>query len=350
MTAPCDSPGDWDPLGGNLIFLLSPPRSGSTMLQLMMESHSGVHGLPEPRILIQLKYLGYYDAPSKAGYDTVNMALGFREFVEALPDGESAYLQACREYANTLYRQAMTHADGARYFVDKTPPYVLEWQFITKLYPAAKYVVLVRHPMAIVHSMADYSFMGNYEQMAREHPILPDYVPAIAQFVRDAEVAKIVVRYEDIVSDPQQHAGVLMDFLGLPMEPGVVEYGSKKHKKGSLGDPVRAHASSRPDDASVARWVQALAKGGANRRAAERLIDRLSPGDLAAWGYPKDEIFAPLADSASHAAAPSRAGGRMLGYRLKRRVFFLLRRLARTRLFAALLQRIRYYCDVILRH
>lgn len=319
------------------------------MLQLMLESHSRIHGMPEPRVLVQLKYLGYYAAPAKANYDTVNMALGFREFVDALPDGEHTYLHACREYANTLYRKALTTVSNARYFIDKTPPYVLEWPFITKLYPAAKYIALVRHPIAIVHSMANYSFMGNYELMAREHPILPNYVPAMARFIRDANVSKTVVRYEDIATDPDHHASRLVEFLDLSMEQAVVDYGSKKHKQGSLGDPVRAHALARPDDASVARWVHALAGDSDGLRAVRRLIDGLDPEDLDSWGYPKDRLFDALSRAGSNVARTGGSAGRLLGYRIKRRVFFLLRWLARNRLAAAMFERLRYYCDVILR-
>lgn len=340
---------EWDPLGGNLILLLSPPRSGSTMLQLMLESHTRIHGLPEPRVLVQLKYLGYYDAPTKAAYDPVNMALGFREFVNCLPDGEDTYLRACREYANTLYRQALTAAPAARYFVDKTPPYALEWHFVVKLFPSAKYVVLLRHPLAIVHSMADYSFMGNYELMAREHPILPDYVPAIAGFLRDAPVDKIPVRYEDLAMEPDLHARRLMQFLDLPMEPAVIEYGGRPHVKGSQGDPMRAHKSSRPDDASVTRWVGAIARDGAKLRVAQRLVEQLAPEDLQMWGYPKDHLLDPLTRAAPSAAGRAPLPGRLHTHRIKRRVFFALRRLARNRFFGALLRRIRYYCDVLLR-
>ena len=71
-----------------LLFLISPPRSGSTMLQRMLASHSQIHTHPEPHLLTPLHYLGYYATVDAAPYDHVNAARALREFTEELPGGE----------------------------------------------------------------------------------------------------------------------------------------------------------------------------------------------------------------------------------------------------------------------
>ena len=212
----------WDSMGGNLIFVFSPPRSGSTMLQLMLDSHSQVAAAPEPHVLVPLRYAGYYGQPQKADYDTVNVSLAIREFVDRLPGGEQDYLSACRAYAGTMYEKTMATKPTARYFVEKTPPNVLEWPFVVKVFPAARYVVLVRHPLAVFHSVAETFFAGDYQLARRESDVLQQYVPRIAGFIREAPVEKMTVAYERLAQSPEPEARGILEMLGLEFEPAVV--------------------------------------------------------------------------------------------------------------------------------
>ena len=66
--------------------------------------------------------------------------------------GEEDYLDALRAYANTLYQRVLPSPD--LHFLDKTPENVRFWPFLLKLFPHARYIVLTRHPAAIMHSVA----------------------------------------------------------------------------------------------------------------------------------------------------------------------------------------------------
>src|SRR5689334_24025917 len=101
----------------DLVILVGPPRSGSTLLQRMIGSHSLVHTHPEPHLLTPLAYLGYYDTVSAAPYDHVNAAQALREFCEDLPRREEDYLDALRAYASTLYERVL-QPTGKRMFLD----------------------------------------------------------------------------------------------------------------------------------------------------------------------------------------------------------------------------------------
>ena len=45
----------------NLLFVIGPPRSGSTLLMRMLSSHSAIYSRAEPHLLTPLAHLGYYD-------------------------------------------------------------------------------------------------------------------------------------------------------------------------------------------------------------------------------------------------------------------------------------------------
>ena len=153
---------DMDAIHEKLIFIVSSPRSGSTLLQRMVASHSKIHTHPEPHLITPLSYLGFYDTVDKAPYDHINAAQAMREFVEELPQGEEDYLDALRAYASTIYGRVLGPT-GKEYFLDKTPAYALVLPFLTKLYPDAKYIVLTRHPLSILHSYVHSFFGGDYK-------------------------------------------------------------------------------------------------------------------------------------------------------------------------------------------
>ena len=77
-----------------VIFVIGPPRSGSTLLARMIGAHSLIYGRPEPHLLTPLAHLGYYAKVDKAPYDAVLAAEAQHDFVRDLPRGEQDYIDA----------------------------------------------------------------------------------------------------------------------------------------------------------------------------------------------------------------------------------------------------------------
>ena len=117
-----------------LIFVIGSPRSGSTLLQRMLSSHSSIFSCPEPHIITPLAHLGYYETVEKAPYDHLRAVDAIRDFVSELPEGEEDYLDACRAYTDSLYSRRL-QTSSKSLFLDKTPAYALVLDFLTKLYP-----------------------------------------------------------------------------------------------------------------------------------------------------------------------------------------------------------------------
>lgn len=328
-----------------LIFVISPPRAGSTLLQRMLGSHSQVFTHPEPHLVTPLAYLGYYDKVEKSRYDHINSAEAMKLFVSHLPGGETDYYDALRAYSDTLYGRMLATSDKTR-FLDKTPAYALVLPFLAKLYPGAKYVVLTRHPLAVLSSYAESFFDGSYERAQAFNPILERYVPAMADFIRKKPVDLIQVEYETLVASPESELARIFGFLGLPNEPGAVKYGDKfDASKSGPGDPINVGRHDRPVTASVEKWAAELAHDEAKRRIAEETIARLSDADLETWKHPRSDLFEPL----TRAGVKPRQKRVLNRYTIERRIFLALRENIHERPHGKLLQRLRYYCDVLLR-
>ncbi len=331
-----------------LIFVISPPRSGSTLLQRLLGSHTEIMTHPEPHLITPMAYLGYYDRVEKAPYDHINAAEALKTFVSHLPQQEEDYLDALRAYSDTMYARLLD-TKGKRYFLDKTPAYALVAPFLTKLYPGAHYIVLTRHPLAIFSSYANSFFEGDWQAAYHFNPIVEKYVRAIAQLLRDQPQHLHHVRYESLVEEPEKHVSQMFAFLGLDQQLNAVNYGAnfQSETKG-MGDPTGVHKHQRPVTDSVEAWVSEVAGDETRRRLAERMLQGVDPVDLQMWGYTYDSAMAPIHYHAG-AALSVRPRTPLNWYTFQRKVLMGLRKNVHNRPHGKLLKKVKYYCDVILR-
>lgn len=181
----------------------------------------------------------------------------------SLPSGsklpEEDYLDALRAYADTMYGRMLDTAEGKQFFLDKTPAYALVLPFLTKLYPNAKYVVLTRHPLAILTSYVNSFFDGEWEVAQSHNPILERYVPALAKMVRDKPVPLAHLRYEEFVANPEAGFRTICDYLGVEFEASAIDYQESGKSFEGLGDPTGVHQHDRPVTSSVGSWAGEIA-------------------------------------------------------------------------------------------
>lgn len=327
-----------------LIFLIGSPRSGTTMLQRVLGSHSEIHTHPEPHLMTPLAHMGYFHNVDAAPYDHINAAKAMREFVQELPGKEDDYVEALRSFAGVLYGRMLETTPKSR-FLDKTPAYALVADFVARVYPGASFITLTRHPLAILSSYANSFFDGDYRAAYAFNPILDRYVPAIANFIRTTSASNVHVRYEDVVADPEASMRTLCEHMGLEFEPDAVDYGQHRHIKKSFGDP-NVDAQSRPVTASVAKWAAELSGAPETLAFARGIVDGLDPADLETWGYPADNFWAALDDV--EGAAPAKE--RVNAYRMQRKLLLKMRRtISDHNRVGSVVRGVRYYCDVLLR-
>jgi hypothetical protein len=337
-----------DRMEGRLIFLVGAPRSGTTLLARMLAAHSAIHGRAEPHLVTPIAHLGYFGSVQKAPYDPFNVEQAIKEVVADIPRGEAGYLDALRAYTDSIYGQLMDAVPpGKRFFLDKTPAYALVLPFLVKLYPGAKYVVLTRHPLAVLSSYAESFFDGDYEVALAHNPILQRYVPALARMVRERPVPLAWVRYEDLVKEPAAHFRRICEYLELPFEEGAIAYGETGESFKGLGDPTGVQTHSRPVTSSVSKWAADIANNPPVLTLVSRVLDELPDEDLAFLGYPKAEIAAKL-EAAKGAPVPVRSKG-PLRYRLERKLLVALRRNIHQNALGRVLGRLKFALDVLLR-
>jgi hypothetical protein len=334
-----------------LLFVISPPRAGSTLLQKMLGSHAEIYTHPEPHLITPLAYLGYHDRVEKAPYDHINAAEAIRDFVNALPGGEQDYFDALRAYTDTIYGRMLSKSDR-RYFLDKTPAYGLILPFLRKLYPDARYVVLTRHPLAVMSSYANSFFDGDWHAAHAYNPVVERYVASMATFLRQPPTHLHHVGYEALATDPAPELARIFAFLGLADDPQAVNYGERyagetHSTRAGSGDPIGVGQHTRPVATSIEKWVDELRSDTEKLALAHQIVARLAPDDLRTWGYDPDTLFQPI-DAATGAPA-AYAKPKLNSFILQRKIMLALKKNIDTRPHGKLLKRVRYYCDVLLR-
>ena len=326
-----------------LVFVIGAPRSGSTLLTRMLGAHSQLVARPEPHLMTPLAHLGLFDRVDRAPYDAVQSARSLRTFVDDMPGGQAAYLDALRTFASTLYANHLGDRTEAL-FVDKTPAYALVLPFLESLYPAAKYIVLTRNPLAIWDSYAASFFGGDYESAQAFNPILERYVPALADFLRREAVPMLHIRYEDLVAEPEARLADLHGFLGIEHEAETVEYGDHQLEGKGLGDPLGVQRNKRPVTASLDKWKEGAAEGD-NAAFLRARLAALDPADLRTLGYESAE----LSDELAAVGTGRRTPPGWNRYLAQRKVLLTLRRDIDKRAHGRWIRAVRDVCEVLLR-
>lgn len=308
-------------------FVLSLPRSGSTLVQRVLASHPDVSSRAEPWLLLPALYALRPDGVF-AEYDHATARHGLTEFLDGLPGGPAGYARALRGMATELYTEAAE--PGARVFVDKTPRYALVAHELATAFPDAPIVVLWRNPLAVAASMVETWNAGRWSV----HKYKVDLVTGLARLVdlvRDRPDRVHAVRYEDLLgAEREAHWRALFEHLGVDFEPKVLEAGAAHQLAGSLGDPTSrryADLSTEP----LTKWTRTFATP-VRRAWARRYLAWIGSERLALMGYASDALLEALRGAPSASAATNLADGWFTAYGVAHHVFELKQLRAKARL------------------
>jgi tetratricopeptide (TPR) repeat protein len=195
------------------IFILGRPRSGSTLIEQILASHSKVEGTAElPYITALAGALGEKEGPVPYG----------TAYVKVLERLTPADFTAMGE---DYIRDTRVHRKTERaFFIDKKPANFSHVGLIHLMLPNAKIIDARRHPCASALSMfKTYSSKGRL-RLAELGLFYRDYVELMAHFDRVAPGRIHRVIYENVVADAEGETRRLLDYLGLPFEESCLRF------------------------------------------------------------------------------------------------------------------------------
>jgi tetratricopeptide (TPR) repeat protein len=197
------------------IFVVGLPRSGSTLLEQILASHSLVEGTMELSDIIALvrQLSGRKKQSDPSRYPEVLATLGAEQ------------LRALGE--QYLARTRIQRKTAAPFFIDKMPNNFAHVGFINLILPNARIIDARRHPLACCfsgfkqHFARGQNFSYSLEEIGRYYR---DYVELMAHF--DAVLPGRVHRvfYEALVDDTEAEVRRLLGYCGLPFEAQCLEF------------------------------------------------------------------------------------------------------------------------------
>jgi tetratricopeptide (TPR) repeat protein len=200
-----------------VIFIIGLPRSGSTLVEQILASHSLVDGTMElnkiPAIANDLSRA----QNNAAGKPLLPLASMSKKELKVLA-------QSYLDFAAPLRQDGL-------YFIDKLPANFLHVGLIKVLFPKAKIIDVRRDPMACGWSIYKQFFAGGVsyaydlqdiaehynhytELMEHWHKVLPGQI--------------LTVNYESLINDFEATVGQIVKFCGLTMEPSCLNFHENK--------------------------------------------------------------------------------------------------------------------------
>ena len=280
-------------LGHDLIFVISQPRSGSTLLQRMLSGHSWIQTSAETWLMLHPAY-GLRRTGIRTDYRAGWAVGAVEEFLTHYADGRETWLEGVRAYARTIYGEVLSRNDRRR-FLDKTPRYSMIVPELREIFPEARFVLLLRNPLAVLSSELRTYIKGNWPLLA---DFAPDLLEAPARLVAAREVLGdrlCELHYEKLVKEPAEEIQRLCRHLGLPWEPGLEDYSETPAPRGRYNDPVGVHRHQRPSSDSLETWRE-LGRSAQTRAFALAYLEAIGDDTVREMGYDPATLRAGIED------------------------------------------------------
>lgn len=247
------------------IFIVGFPRSGTTLLEQVLDAHPLLQSMDEQPFLLRAvsevadRGVGY---PAELGKLTV----------QALDDIRAHYWERARKRGRLLPGQRL---------VDKNPLNMVLLPMIRRLFPDARIILAIRHPCDTVLSCFLQHFRSDLALICRDLTTLATaYSRAFDFWYSQWDLLRpssYELRYEQLAGDFAAEVVKLNTFLELPWHEAMLAPGKHARAKGFVSTPSYAQVLEPVSKRSVGRWKH-------YERHFERALPILTPW-IERWGY-----------------------------------------------------------------
>jgi len=246
------------------VFLIGFPRSGTTLLDQILSSHSHISVLEEKENLID----AYTRFPATDD--------GLRE----LENASDAALNGLRQkYWNNVNREIRTNK-STPVIVDKLPLNAIALLHIFKLFPGAKIITALRDPRDCVFSCYQQRFGMNQAMFQfldlKTAAAYYDQVMNIVVKIRDAEVFPMhLIRYENVIKNFADEVKSLIGFLELEWEDSLLDYQATA-KSRHISTPSASQVIQPLYTSSIGKWKHYQEWIGSNFESLDKWVEEWS--------------------------------------------------------------------------
>jgi len=258
------------------IFILSPYRSGSTLLRVVLGGHPKVFAPPELELLAFDTLQQRKDAFAGRYSFWREGAVRALMQVKSIAAKEAIAMMAELEASQTTTQQFYRLLQGDRILVDKTPSYTLNIETLQRAesyFDNPLYIHLLRHPYGVIRSCEEIKLEQVF--LVEEHPFSGRELGELVWLLAHQNIIKFLrqvpperqyqISFEDLVRQPQSTVENLCNFLGVEFHPEMLEPYKEKQQRMTdgltdmsrmVGD-VKFHQHQGIDPQVAESWQQA---------------------------------------------------------------------------------------------
>lgn len=235
---PADPKSDGD--AASPVFLVGFPRSGTTLLDTMLMGHPSVRVLEEkPPLTHTERSIGAIDRLASLSADDI------------------------RNARNQYWDEVDSYIDraGSSVIVDKSPLYLNKTAVIHRLFPEARYILALRHPMDVVLSCFVTNFrpnaaMSNFLDLRQAAELYDRSMTSFfaAQDLLNFQIYPVV--YERMIADRDRELRPLFEWLGLDWRDDAVDHLATAAKRGPITTASYAQVHEPLYTRSAGRWTR----------------------------------------------------------------------------------------------
>jgi hypothetical protein len=250
-----------------MVIVLGVPRSGTTLLRVMLDGHPGLFSPPELALAPFQTMRERHDLLKTRFWERGGLRRALIE-LEGLTVDEAKALEASWiDWSTEQVYAYLQERLGERRLVEKDPRLSASPDALRRLdeiVPEARYVWIVRHPGSVIRSLENMPFAevmlqgyakGAPEAWVRGNQTFEDFVATLdpAHWCR--------IRYEDLVEDPRSAMETVAETIGLPFDEALITpYEGDRMREGpkgarAVGDPNLASRGG-IDPGLATKWLK----------------------------------------------------------------------------------------------
>lgn len=212
------------------IFLVGCPRSGTTLLQQMLNAHSQVAITPETHFMrLFWQKSNYYGnlAEDKNYSRLISDLVSLPEFTEMELHPDNFYqlaFQIHRDYGNlfNLLLEQFAKLKKAQVVGEKTPHHLRYIEPIYKFFPSALFIHIIRDPRAVVNSWRKVNWSSG--TIIGDTKIWQEDMRIINNLPTQIKSSLLTVFYEKLVLESEKTLTKICSFIGVEFEPEMLNF------------------------------------------------------------------------------------------------------------------------------
>lgn len=252
------------------VFVVGFPRSGTTLLEQMLDAHPRMQSMDERPL-----------------FNTLSRQLEAATGIEVPHDLGRLNQRDCDELRKGYLLMACAKIERRwdAQLVDKNPLNMLWLPLIHRMFPHARFILAVRHPCDVLLSCYMQNFRTAVLAVAGQslERLAQAYVAAMETWLHHVDVFKpsvMVSRYEDLVADTPSQLGRIASFLGLENASAMLDFDTRAREKGYIKTPSYTQVIEPINTRGVGRWQQYFSHFAPALPLLKPMLER--------WGYGVD--------------------------------------------------------------